>query len=63
MGKENPESKQRPTDGFDNDLKPDLAEMRNSGTQMHQYMLAMHQEGLVVYCRFGRDYIGQMAKQ
>lgn len=46
-----------------NGLKEETEELRNSGREMHAYMSAMFAEGRVVYCRFGQDYIPNLAKQ
>jgi len=50
-------------DNFPVDLKPDVATLRASTSNIQQYMAAMNENGYVVYCRFGRDYITNMAKQ
>ena len=48
---------------FPVDLKPDVATLRASTTNIQQYMAVMNENAYVVYCRFGRDYIGNLAKQ
>ena len=39
-----------------------IAEIRNSATQLPKYMVAMFDIGKVVYCRYGREYIPNVAK-
>ena len=40
------------------DLKPDVASLRANAANIQLYMSTMYAEGYVVYCRFGREYIG-----
>lgn len=40
------------------DLKPDVASLRANAANIQIYMSTMYNEGYVVYCRFGREYIG-----
>ena len=44
------------------ELKPDVITLRENAANLQAYMSTMYTEGYVVYCRFGREYIGQMAK-
>ena len=50
-------------DPFPVDLKPDVATLRANTNNIQQYMASMNDNGYVVYCRFGRDYIGHLARQ
>lgn len=50
-------------ESFPVDLKPDVASLRANTNNIQQYMASMNENGYVVYCRFGREYIGHLAKQ
>lgn len=39
-----------------------IAEIRNNATQLPKYMIAMFEIGKIVYCRYGREYIPNVAK-
>jgi hypothetical protein len=40
-----------------------IAELRNNATQLPKYMVSMFDIGKVVYCRYGREYIPNVARQ
>ena len=50
-------------ENFPIDLKPDVASIRANQTNIQHYMAAMNENNYLVYCRFGRDYISNLAKQ
>ena len=39
-----------------------IAEIRNNAKELPKYMIAMFEIGKVVYCRYGREYIPNVAK-
>ena len=43
--------------------KVDLYEIRENCSHLHNYMIRMSDEGQVVYCRFGKEYITNLSKQ
>ena len=52
------EADKEPTFQPEVDLKPDVASLRANAANIQIYMSTMYNEGYVVYCRFGREYIG-----
>lgn len=48
---------------FDANIKENIAELRENCSHLHNYMTRMNDEGLVVYCRFGKEYITNLSKQ
>jgi hypothetical protein len=44
-------------------VKPDIAKLRAEATQLQTYLLQMSNDGRVIYCRFGKDYIAKLQKE
>lgn len=40
-----------------------ILELRNNATQLPKFMVQMFEQNKVVYCRYGREYIPNVAKQ
>ena len=57
------EQEPEPEKVFPVDLKPDVATLRSNTTNIQQYMQSMNENGYVVYCRFGPDYISHLIRQ
>ena len=48
---------------FEKAIKPEIAELREGCSHLYNYLTRMNEEGLVVYCRFGKDYLANLMKQ
>lgn len=44
-------------------VKPDIQAIRQASTQLLTYLQQMTEQGHVVYCRFGKDYVSRIAKE
>ena len=58
----NPKEKPRDSDLYKSSLKADVDELRANTNNLHTYMVRMQEEGYVVYCRFGKEYIPSLHK-